>query len=250
MIYGRQAVRACLMAGRRRPVRLLALTESRDIEELARLAERRGVPVERASREQLNRLTANGVHQGAVLEAAPVPRLALAEWLDSLEGPRHLAIALDGVEDPRNFGAVIRSAAAFGASGVLFTERRQAPLSPVAGKAAAGGVAFVPLVAVRSLPDALCRIRDAGFWSVGLDMAGDRDIWSTDLTGRVLLVAGGEGRGLRRLVRERCDFLARIPISQGGESLNVSVAAAIAMAAARRGESPGALTQSPKARNL
>jgi len=237
-VYGKQAVRACLAAGKRQIYRLRALVDSRDVEDILRLADRTGVPVERVSKDALNRLSANGAHQGVLLEAAPVPRVSLEAWLDGLRAPRQVAVALDGIEDPRNFGAIIRSAAAFGAAGVLFTERRQAPLSPAAVKAAAGGVEYVPLVTVKNLPDALGRLRDAGFWSTGLDMAGDRDLWSADLSGRVLLVAGGEGRGLRRLVRERCDFLARIPLWPGVESLNVSVATAIALAAARRGESP------------
>lgn len=240
-VYGRQAVKACLSANRRRVYLLRAQEDIRDIEDILRLAHHQDIPVERVSRDTLNRLASHGVHQGVLLEAEPVPREDINTWLSRLEGPRQVAVALDGIEDPRNFGAIIRSAAAFGAAGILFTERRQAPLSPAAVKAAAGGVERVPLVAVKNLPDALNRIRDAGFWSTGLDMAGDRDIWQADLSGRIMLVAGGEGRGLRRLVRERCDFLARIPLWPGIESLNVSVAAAIALAAARRGESPDAV---------
>lgn len=238
MVYGRQAVRACLTANRRSAHVLRVLDDTRDLDDLIRLARQRGIPVERLSRDALNRLTANGAHQGVVLEAGPIPREDLRAWLEHLSGPRQVAIALDGIEDPRNFGAVIRSAAAFGAAGVLFTERRQAPLSPAAVKAAAGGVEYVPLVTVKNLPDAINRIREAGFWTTGLDMDGERNIWEADLSGRVMLVAGGEGRGLRRLVRERCDYLARIPLWPGVESLNVSVAAAIALAAARRGEWP------------
>lgn len=238
MIYGRQAVRACLTANRRQPHILRVLDEARELEELIRLARQRGIPVDRVSKDVLNRLTANSAHQGIVLEAEPIPREDLRSWLERLTGPRQVAIALDGIEDPRNFGAIIRSAAAFGAAGVLFTERRQAPLSPTAVKAAAGGVEYVPLVTVKNLPEALSRIRDAGFWITGLDMDGDRNIWEADLSGRVMLAAGGEGRGLRRLVRDRCDYLTRIPLWPGVESLNVSVATAIALAAARRDEAP------------
>ncbi|HNT89685.1 MAG TPA: 23S rRNA (guanosine(2251)-2'-O)-methyltransferase RlmB, partial [Candidatus Hydrogenedentes bacterium] len=141
-----------------------------------------------------------------------------------------LFVALDGIEDPQNFGAIVRSASACGAGAVLFTKDRAAPISPAMVKAAAGAVEHVPLVRVTNLARAIEQMQQAGFWAAALDAAGDKLLWDVDLTGKTLLIIGGEGKGVRRLVRERCDHVVRIPISGLITSLNASVSAGIALA--------------------
>jgi 23S rRNA (guanosine2251-2'-O)-methyltransferase len=192
-------------------------------------------PCERRDRQQLDRLTEGVPHQGVVLEADPLATLSVDEWLHRIrERTNVCALLLDGVEDPHNFGAVIRSAAAFGSAGVLFGKDRSAPLSMSAMKSAAGAAEYIDLVQITNIPRALAQLKDAGFWISGLDAEGDRSIWNADLRGRCVLVVGSEGRGIRRIVRESCDFLLNIPIEGPITSLNASVSAAVTLAEWKR----------------
>jgi len=134
------------------------------------------------------------------------------------------------VQDPHNLGAVVRSAAACGAAGVLFAKDRSAPLSPAAVKAAAGAMEYVDLVQATNLARALGVLKKAGFWVAGLEAEGAKVLWDADLGGRMALVVGSEGKGIRRLVREQCDLLVRIPLTGPITSLNASVSAGIALA--------------------
>jgi len=195
----------------------------RRINELKRLCREGGISVRYGERAALDRL-ARG-HQGAVA------RLAVREYLpqeDALAGEKgeRLLFVLDEIQDPQNLGAVLRVAEGLGAR-VVLPERGSAPLSGAVEKASAGAVERVPVVRVKNLRRFLDLIRDEGFMIIGLDVAGS-DLYSLDLTGDLALVLGAEGRGMRRLVREGCDLLARIPMRGALASLNVATAAAAA----------------------
>lgn len=227
-VAGRIPVLECLRAGRRRAHRLYLVEGGRDLGPLRTAA--RGLPVQECTRRELDVLAEGAVHQGVILEADPLPLLEPAPWLARETDPDAVVVALDGVEDPHNFGAIVRSAAAFGARAVLFAKDRAAPVSPASVKSAAGAMEYVDLIQATNLARALEEFKRAGFWTVALDADGPQSLWEAGLDGRVVLVIGAEGTGLRRLVRERCDFLLRIPIAGPITSLNASVSAAVALA--------------------
>jgi len=236
---GPHAVEALL---RRRPadVRRLVLAEPMARGERGRhllaLAEAAGVPVELAPRRRLDELALGERHQGVLARHRPSRpwnegRLPLL--LEALEEPP-LLLVLDGVQDPRNLGACLRSAEAAGAHAVVAPRDRAAGLTPAARKAAAGAAELLPLVQVTNLARCLRALQEQGLWLVGLEAGAPRTLYETDLTGPLALVLGGEGRGLRRLTRERCDLLAALPLRGAVASLNVSVAAGIALYEALR----------------
>lgn len=201
------------------------------IGEAIKLAADRGIPVVEAGRAELDRVTGGAVHQGLALRVRPYDYRHPDELLRSSAENGHppLIVALDGVTDPRNLGAVVRSVAAFGGDGVLIPARRAAGVTAGAWKASAGALASVPVAQVPNLTRALAEYAAAGLFAVGLDASADTDL--ADLTladGPLVLVIGSEGQGLSRLVARQCDVLVKIPIS-GAESLNASVAAGIAL---------------------
>ena len=199
----------------------------RGTEELLALAERHGVRVRRVARREIDRLSGHGAHQGVV---ATVRRPVDYEVTDLLGGSAPpLIVVLDGVEDPRNLGAVARTAAAAGANGIVVQTRRSAATTGAAVKASAGAIAHVRLAPVVNLSRALDALKAAGIWVVGLDAGARRSLYELDLREPTALVIGAEGRGLRRLVRERCDWRAALPMRAEVASLNVSVAAGIAL---------------------
>jgi 23S rRNA (guanosine2251-2'-O)-methyltransferase len=165
---------------------------------------------------------ASGVHQGVVAELKPRAFLSLRELLET--GP-DLLVALDGVEDPQNLGAILRSAEGAGAGGAIFPERRSAPLSAAAIKASAGASEHLPLCRVPGLAAAITELKRSGLWCVALDPEGELLPWEFDLRQPVCLVVGGEGTGVHRLVRERCDARLRLPMAGKVASLNASAAA-------------------------
>jgi len=184
--------------------------------------------VERAELDR--RLPPGAVHQGIAVEAAPLPEPSLDALVRLLAGREAvILVALDHATDPQNIGAVLRSAAAFGASGVIVTERHAPAATGAMAKAAAGALELVPLLAVVNLARALRELKDAGYWCVGLDNAAERVLGGAALPERVVLVLGAEGAGLRRLTRECCDLIVRIPVRPAIESLNLSTAAAVAL---------------------
>jgi 23S rRNA (guanosine2251-2'-O)-methyltransferase len=199
---------------------------SPQLEALRRFARDRGVSVERATRGELDRLTRGGRHQGAVAFA---PELQVRSLDELTLGPDALVVALDELEDPQNFGAVIRSAVALGASAIVWPEHRSAPLSAATFRASAGAVEHATLCRVGSLPAALEALRGRGLSCVGLDVEGDVPLDRADLAGPLALVVGAEGKGLRRTVKRACDALVRLPMPGPIASLNASVAAAIAL---------------------
>jgi 23S rRNA (guanosine2251-2'-O)-methyltransferase len=208
-----------------------AQTDER-VRESIELAVRAGIAVLEAGHSELDRLTDGAIHQGAALRVRPY-EYAHADDLPAratAAGQVPLIIALDGITDPRNLGAVARSAAAFGAHGVLVPTRRSAGVTAGAWKASAGALARVPVARAVNLVRALASYQEQGLFVVGLDAAGETDIEETVVADAPLvLVVGSEGRGLSRLVTERCDLTARIPVTAQTESLNAGVAAGIAL---------------------
>jgi 23S rRNA (guanosine2251-2'-O)-methyltransferase len=232
IVYGRNSALECLRARKRAVHRVWLLSGGESLDALRDAAA--GVELEETSRPELDRLAKGGVHQGVVIEADPLPTLDAREWLERGLPRDTIAVLLDGVTDPHNLGAVARSAAAFGARGLILPADRAAPVTPAAVKAASGAMEHIDLVCVTNLARCIATLKEHEFWLAALDPEGDRDLWDADLTGRVGLVIGSEGKGLRRLVRESCDFALRIPLSGPIPSLNASVSAAIALAECTR----------------
>jgi 23S rRNA (guanosine2251-2'-O)-methyltransferase len=198
------------------------------VREILRWAGDRRIPLLEAPRPELDRLAGGAVHQGVALKVPPYPYAHPDDLIAGSGSP--VVVALDGVTDPRNLGAVVRSVAAFGGRGVLIPQRRSAGMTAGAWKASVGAAARVPVARATNLTRALVAYRKAGLLVVGLDAGGDTAIDEVPGTaGPVVLVVGGEGNGLSRLVRETCDLVAGIPMSAGTESLNASVAAGIVL---------------------
>ena len=251
-LYGVHAVRAALANPRRRCLRLLATAEAEkrtfpappDGEE----SQKSGIPtpaMETVARERIDQLLPAGVvHQGLALLAEPLPQPAIQELLAPGRPPgrgaeqsgrrversgRQVVVVLDQVTDPQNAGAVLRSAAAFGAA-ALITTRRHAPAeSGTLAKAASGALEYVPYVQVGNLARALDALKSAGFWCLGLSGDAESSLAAADPGGPLVLVLGAEGTGLRRLTREACDIMARLPTRGPIDALNVSNAAAVAL---------------------
>ncbi len=226
-IEGRRAVREALLAGRRRIREVWmdgALEPAPVLDEIIKLAERAGVPVRMTPK--IDQLSRTDAAQGVIARGDPLP-LAVDDEL--LADPNAFLLALDGVQDPRNLGAILRTAEGAGATGVLLPRRRSAHVTPAVTKAAAGAVEHLPIALVSGIPALLERAGRAGVWAVGLDERGPGDLFSLELaTEPVVLVLGAEGRGLSRLARERCDVLVRIPMLGRVSSLNVATAASLA----------------------
>ncbi|HOZ48027.1 MAG TPA: 23S rRNA (guanosine(2251)-2'-O)-methyltransferase RlmB [Candidatus Hydrogenedentes bacterium] len=227
-LVGRIPVLESLRAGKRAPRRLFVLENATGLDAILEAAH--GVPIDRVDRGELEVLAGGAVHQGVVLEAGPLPILKAEDWLRRAFEADAIVVMLDGVEDPHNFGAIVRSAAACGACGVLFGKRRSAPVSPASAKSAAGAMEYVDLVQTANVARTLRGLKEVGFWIMGLDAQGEGVIWKADLTGRVALVVGSEGKGMGRLVSETCDMRLRIPLTGPITSLNASVSAAVALA--------------------
>ncbi len=207
------------------------------VTEAMRIAGNRGISLLEVSRAELDRRTGNIVHQGIALQVPPFAYHSLPDLLrEAAEaGVPPLLVALDGVTDPRNLGAVIRSALAFGAQGVIIPERRSAGVTATAWRTSAGAAARLPVAQVTNLVRALKDCRDAGLFVLGLDADGSTMLDDLEMaTEPVVVVVGSEGRGLSRLVGETCDLTVSIPMSPAAESLNASVAAAVTLAEVAR----------------
>ncbi|WP_030490024.1 23S rRNA (guanosine(2251)-2'-O)-methyltransferase RlmB [Micromonospora chokoriensis] len=206
------------------------------INEIIRTAADRGIANLEISRAELDRMTGGVLHQGVGLQVPPFAYQPFEDMVvAAMEQQAPLLVALDGVTDPRNLGAVIRSAAAFGAQGVFVPERRAAGITATAWRTSAGAAARVPVAQVTNLTRSLKACRDAGFMVVGLDADGDTDLYNLEAAvGPLVVVVGSEGRGLSRLVGETCDLTVSIPMISEVESLNASVAAAVALAEVAR----------------
>ncbi|MFO0555464.1 MAG: 23S rRNA (guanosine(2251)-2'-O)-methyltransferase RlmB [Polyangiaceae bacterium] len=231
LVYGVQPVREVLRVHEKRTERLwLASDGSPKIDGLARLAESRGVNAERVPKRELDRLTKNGQHQGAVAEA-PALRILDEESLAkaAAASPTSVVVILDGIMDPMNFGAVVRSAIALGAPFIVWPEHGAAPLSPAMFRASAGAIEYATLARVRSLPSVIAHLQDAAFQVVLLEGSSEGRLDTLDLTGPTALIVGSEDKGARGAVRRAVNHRARLPLARTVESLNASVAAGIAL---------------------
>lgn len=195
------------------------------LQEIVDLCRRASIPLRFESRSTMDRLARGATHQGVLAYAAETRYRSLEEVLKTAK----MIVVLDGVEDPHNLGAVVRTVNAAGAGAVVIPERRAAPVTAVVAKAAAGAIEHVPLVRVANINRALERLKEAGFWIYGLDERGKESYDAVAYAERTALVLGGEGRGLHEQVRKHCDVLIRIPMAGKIPSLNVSVAAGVAL---------------------
>jgi len=223
MLFGLHAVEAALANPNRTPIRVLATENA--AHRLGPLLAKRGVKPESATPKDLDRLLGpDAVHQGVLLEAEPLPPVTFDE-ID----PSGILLVLDQVTDPQNVGAALRSAAAFGAAGLVLTERHSPPLQGALAKAASGALDIVPVILVKNLAQALAELGERGVLRVGLAEEAGAALETAPLTRPLALVLGAEGKGLRQLTREHCDLICRISTKSALASLNVSNAAAVAL---------------------
>ncbi|WP_020391647.1 23S rRNA (guanosine(2251)-2'-O)-methyltransferase RlmB [Kribbella catacumbae] len=233
-VYGRNPVVEALRAGV--PINALYVAEGTErdarLREALLIATEHGISLLEVPRTEMDRLTSHGAHQGLAVQIPPYeyahPDDLLSRAYDAGQVP--LIVALDGVTDPRNLGAITRSAAAFGAHGVLVPERRTASMTASAWKTSAGAAARIPVARATNLNRALKSYKDAGLMIIGLDMGGEVELPELEAaTDPIVLVVGSEGKGLARLVRENCDLIVSIPMTSATESLNAGIATGVAL---------------------
>ena len=245
LIYGINPVFEALRAGRVKELRVVARAAGR-VAELVDAAERAGIAVRRVAAADLDRASRGGVHQGVVAQLEEAAHYDIADLIDaSSDAP--LIVVLDGIEDPHNVGAILRTADAAGANGVVRQLRHAAPLDGAAAKASAGAVSHVKVADVVNIARALEDLKERGVWTVGLAGDASKRYDEIDLTLPTAIVVGAEGAGLRRLVRERCDWLVSIPMCGHVESLNVSVATGIVLFEGVRQRASGRTPAAPRA---
>jgi 23S rRNA (guanosine2251-2'-O)-methyltransferase len=228
LLYGINSVEQALLAGRRRILRLYLKSGplSGRLARIRELAARAGLTPELLSAPGLDMLCGSPHHQGAAMECGALPAGDEESALARATAPDTFMVALDQVEDPQNLGAVVRNCAIFGAKGLAVPRRHSAPFSPAASKASAGLLESFPLYEIANLPRFLDRCRERRVWVAGTDAAGETPLPRFDPPRPLLLVLGNEGRGMRPLVRSKCDFVISIPTAAGG-SLNIASASAI-----------------------
>ena len=227
LIYGINAVSEALRTGRVREIRVAGRADDR-LRQLLDAASRAGVAVRHVPRDALDASAHGRAHQGIVAEVTAMPPATLDQLARGGAGADPpLIVVLDGVEDPQNVGAIIRTVDAAGGTGVVRQTRRAAPLDGAVAKASAGAVHHVPVADVVNIARALDELKRLGVWTVGLDADAETTDYDLDLASSIAVVVGAEGHGLRRLVRERCDFVAAIPLAGHVSSLNVSAATPI-----------------------
>lgn len=243
-LTGIHAVREALDA--ERPFDRILIARGRQdsrVEEIVQLARKHNIPVRFEDRRELDRLANSKDHQGVVALAAARAAATLEDILSAANqssdhGAKGLIVLLDGVEDPHNLGAIIRTALAAGAHGVVIPERRAAGLTDAVARASAGALAHLPVAKVTNLAQAMEALKEAGYWLIGLDERADKSYVDADYTSPVGIVLGGEGQGLHDLTRKRCDFVVSLPTSGPVKSLNVSVAAGVVLFEALRQRRP------------
>lgn len=231
LIEGWNPVLEALRAGRRIERIWLAADRNKNAQELMELAAERDIPVETVDRVQLGEIASSDEHQGVVALApqfvyTPVDDILMAA---AAKGEPPFLLILDHIEDPHNLGSLIRTAECVGAHGAIIPDRRAAGVTPAVGKASAGAIEHLPVAQVGNLVQEMERLKEQGIWMVGAHMTGDQSLFTADLSGPIGLVIGAEGKGLSRLVAERCDMLVSIPMAGRVNSLNASVAGALLM---------------------
>ncbi|MGH2710569.1 MAG: 23S rRNA (guanosine(2251)-2'-O)-methyltransferase RlmB [Actinomycetota bacterium] len=229
-VVGRRPALEAVRSGRALEVMVAEGSRSTPaLREVVEAAGASGVPVVTVPGDRIESMSDGALHQGVAARVASAPRLTETDLSSRAWGPEAIAVVVDGVTDPHNLGAIARTAEAAGAEAMVMPRRRAAPLGRVAQKASAGALMHLPVAEVPNLTRALARLQEAGFWTVGLDASASKTIFERPPQGRLALVLGAEGEGLSRLVREACDELLAIPLRGRVASLNVSVAAGIAL---------------------
>ena len=244
-LAGFHAVEEALVAGH--PLDRILIARGQHggrIQKILDLARSRGVPVRFEDRIQLDRAAAAEHHQGVVAFTAAREALDIEDILAGHSQPNaqaadQLLVLLDGIEDPHNVGAIVRTALAAGAAGLIIPERRAAGLTDTVARVSAGALAHLPVARVKNLARSMEQLKEAGFWLIGLDERAEKSYTEVDYKGRIAIVMGSEGTGLHELVRKRCDFLVSIPTTGPVRSLNVSVAASVVLFEALRRRTGG-----------
>jgi 23S rRNA (guanosine2251-2'-O)-methyltransferase len=239
-LTGIHAVREALAAGRAFDRIVIARgRQDTRVEEIVQLARSRNIPLRFEDRAQIDRLAGSKDHQGVVALAAARAAATIEDILAAANagaghGQKGLIVLLDGVEDPHNLGAIIRTALASGAHGVVIPERRSAGLTDAVARASAGALAHLPVAKVTNLAQTMQELKEAGYWLIGLDECAGKSYTEADYTLPVGIILGGEGKGLHDLTRKRCDFVVSLPTTGPVKSLNVSVAAGVVLFEALR----------------
>ncbi|MBQ3226673.1 MAG: 23S rRNA (guanosine(2251)-2'-O)-methyltransferase RlmB [Clostridia bacterium] len=231
-IEGRNPVFEALTAGM--PIDKILVSETAKKEALGkifRLAKEKGVPVQTVKPQKLSELAETEASQGVIALCAAASYVGVEDLLSRAEqkGKAPFLIIADEITDPHNLGAIIRTANAAGADGVIIPKNRSAGIGAIAAKTSAGAVSYTPVARVVNLGQTIDRLKERGVWVMGADMSGESDLFHSDLTGPIAVVVGSEGKGISRLIKEKCDFLVRIPMLGEINSLNASVAAAVMM---------------------
>jgi 23S rRNA (guanosine2251-2'-O)-methyltransferase len=233
LLYGIHPVFEALVAGRRRVYEIYLDKEKLPgrLAQIESMAEARGVLKKSIAPGDFKALTGTIGHQGAAAVVSPYPQVTVHDILQTVQGEdgKHFLLMLDNIQDPQNLGAIIRTALCVGVQGVIVPKDRSAPPTPAVSKASAGALEHIRLVRVANLVQTIKHCKTSGLWIMGLQKDAAQSIYAADLSGSIALVLGGEQKGIRRLVKKHCDFLVSIPQQGALNSLNASVAAAVAM---------------------
>ena len=229
IIFGRNPV-AEVLKGERTVERLLVQDGAKaSLGKIISLAKNKGIRIEYVSKNELDKLSSGGAHQGVIAKTSNYNYASLEEIIAKTAGEESsIVLLLDEIEDPHNLGAIMRTAECVGAAGIVIPKRRSCGLTETVAKTSAGAIEYMPCAKVGNLVAAMEQLKQQGFWIYALDMDGE-GLWDSDITGKVALVIGNEGKGVSRLVRENCDFVISIPMKGKIESLNASNAAAVVM---------------------
>lgn len=229
LLAGRNSVLEALKSGRTiNKIMIAKGSKEGSTIDILKLARERGIPFSEVDRKILDNLTEER-HQGVVAQVAPYEYVEIEDILSAAErkGEEPLVVVLAELEDPHNFGAILRTAEAVGVHGVIIPKRRGVQVTETVAKVSAGAVEHVPVARVANLVQTVEQLKDKGFWITGADMNGESDLWDANLKGSLAVVIGSEGKGIPRLLKEKCDFLTRIPMKGKISSLNASVAGSI-----------------------
>lgn len=240
-IYGRRPVEEALLTDPKKVEKIFFRENINigDLDKITTLASKHKIPFLRIPQVKINQLAGNVNDQGVVALLSGARYVELEEWLKGIDTSKNPSVLLlDEIEDPQNVGAILRSAAAGGASGVIVGKHRQAPISGAVYKASAGQAARIPIIRVGNINDAVGKLKAAGFWIVGLAGAASKSLWEQDFKMPTVIIVGSEGEGIRAKTLEACDFPVHIPMRNGVESLNASVAAGLVLYEWLRQNSP------------
>ncbi|MEC9488436.1 MAG: 23S rRNA (guanosine(2251)-2'-O)-methyltransferase RlmB [Halanaerobium sp.] len=230
IVIGRNPVQEVLQGSRQVSQVFLARgTRGKPVDKILDMARKKGVPVEYIPREELAEKADSGSHQGVLAYVEEFTYASLEEIIvrSKKKGTAPFLIILDQIQDPHNLGSIIRTAEALGADGIIIPAHRACGITPTVSKTSAGAVEHIPVAQVTNINHTISELKEKGIWIYGLEMTGENQLSATDLKGPLALVVGSEGSGLRRLVKENCDFLVQIPLRGQINSLNASVAAGI-----------------------